>query len=313
MPIYGEAKNWARVAEQEASLLKDRNFQVQAGVCPRIERSFVRDRHGIFSTVLMQQKAIEKAETTQKLSNIVSVLSNPRQKSPPTREKSSPTGDHSVSNTTLSHHDDHQTMTQPYKVDESLFKRRLTNHLVVQNHLAAKMKEGLYKKLIDTYNQQVKQKSLEKRKVDAFLKHQSLHQTKYFSKFVETELEQKERERQYYSFENERFNNSDYTLVRDSRSLQVVKDLIIKERLPFSHNGVVDFNNTLPRPAFVTEKSGPNEKRFELADNYDKSMYLSKVSKPKLVCSFTEQTHRESDRLIEKAGNPLLDLKSKND
>jgi hypothetical protein len=35
------------------------------------------------------------------------------------------------------------------------------------------MREGLFKKLIDTYNQKVKKKSLEKRKVDAFLKHQS--------------------------------------------------------------------------------------------------------------------------------------------
>lgn len=62
----------------------------------------------------------------------------------------------------------------------------------------------------------------------------------------------------------------------------------VKERMPFSHNGVIDFNNTLPRPDFVTEKSGPNEKRFELGDNFDKSTYLSKVLRPKLVCSFTE-------------------------
>ncbi len=83
---------------------------------------------------------------------------------------------------------------------ESLFKRRLTNHLVVQNHLAVKMREGLFKKLIDTYNQKVKKKSLEKRKVDAFLKHQSAQQSKYFTKFKETELEMKEKERQFYSF-----------------------------------------------------------------------------------------------------------------
>jgi len=107
----------------------------------------------------------------------------------------------------------------PKSFFENLFKRRLTNHLVVQNHLAIKMKQGLYKKLIETYNQKVKQKSLEKRKINAFLKHQTAQQTKYFTKFKETELEQKERERQFYSFQNERFNNSDYALVRDMRSL----------------------------------------------------------------------------------------------
>ena len=62
----------------------------------------------------------------------------------------------------------------------------------------------------------------------------------------------------------------------------------IKEREPFEHNNSINFDNTLPRPAFIAERSGANEKRFDQDDNFDKSTYLSKVVRPKLVCSFTE-------------------------
>ena len=193
-----------------------------AHVCPRIERSFVRDRHGIFNTVLMQQKAMEKKEEIHKHIALQDISSL---KSPVKREHSADNKSITESSKSKRSGSKERTLTpqtpaeDPKSFFENLFKRRLTNHLVVQNHLAIKMKQGLYKKLIETYNQKVKQKSLEKRKINAFLKHQTAQQTKYFTKFKETELEQKERERQFYSFQNERFNNSDYALVRDMRSL----------------------------------------------------------------------------------------------
>ena len=123
------------------------------------------------------------------------------------------------------------------------------------------MKGGLFEKLLDTYNSTLKDKdsSLEKRKTQAFFKHQSNLKTKYFEKYVETEFDFNEKQKHYYAFENERFNNSNYSLVRDRRGLEVIKDRMPREMVPFHRNGAIDFDNTLNRPSFVPEGSGPNE------------------------------------------------------
>jgi hypothetical protein len=68
-----------------------------------------------------------------------------------------------------------------------------------------------------------------------------------------------------------------------------------------------------PRPQFIKDGEGPNEKRFEMEDNYDKSTYLTKNPRTKLNMSFTVQTERDQDKLIEKAGNFLQDLRSTTD
>ena len=117
----------------------------------------------------------------------------------------------------------------------------------------------------------------------------------------------------YYSFENERFHNSHYALIKEPRNVKLIKDLPPEEVKPFFHNGALDFLHTRARPSFVNENGAPNEKRFEMPDGYDKSTYLSKNPRTKLNVSFNEQTRREPDHLIEKGGNFMQDLRSTTD
>jgi hypothetical protein len=43
----------------------------------------------------------------------------------------------------------------------------------------------------------------------------------------------------------------------------------------FTHTGSINFQRMGVRPPFVDERKGPNDRRFDLLDTYDKSTYLS--------------------------------------
>jgi hypothetical protein len=66
---------------------------------------------------------------------------------------------------------------------------------------------------------------------------------------------------------------------------------LIKDEPPstvdlFSHNGAANFKRTKERPPFVDHKKGPNDQRFGLFDNYDKSTYLTKNKRTKSNVKF---------------------------
>ena len=120
------------------------------------------------------------------------------------------------------------------------------------------------------------------------------------------------RERSFmYAFENERFMNSDYVYVKGPETQIVIKDLPVFEKRPFDHNSAIHFRHTLSRPDFIRFNSGANDKRFDLPEDFDKSNYLTKVKRPKLICSFSDHTGREADHLIMRGGDKYFDLGGK--
>jgi hypothetical protein len=69
-------------------------------------------------------------------------------------------------------------------------------------------------------------------------------------------------------------------------------------------------NKTLARPAFVTMGEPVNDQRFGHPDTFDKSTYLSTISRPRSLVPFEGFASREST-LIQKGGNSLANLKDK--
>ena len=66
---------------------------------------------------------------------------------------------------------------------------------------------------------------------------------------------------------------------------------VVKEGEPadlgFKHIGALQMNKTLARPAFVTTMGEPvNEQRFGHPDTFDKSTYLTTISRPKSLVPF---------------------------
>lgn len=108
------------------------------------------------------------------------------------------------------------------------------------------LKNALEEQFYENYNKNYKANTnVEKRKQDAFFKHQDDLSKKTFDKFKNLPKDMFETERNFYAFENERVGASEYALVKGRRELQLIKDYYPQQRVPFSHNSTKSFNTTL--------------------------------------------------------------------
>lgn len=106
-----------------------------------------------------------------------------------------------------------------------------------------------------------------------------------------------------------RVNNSPYVLVRGKQHQQLVREGT--SELGFEHNSCLEFSKSGKRPDFIKTMGGQvNENRFCLSDRYDKSTYLTKVSRPKAIINFERETERPQD-LIAKGGDLSVRLDGK--
>ena len=100
-----------------------------------------------------------------------------------------------------------------------------------------------------------------------------------------------------FSFPHTRISNSPYVTVRGRNHFEIIKEGDIDQG--FIHNGSLDMGKNASRPVFVKAMgANVNENRFMLSDKYDKSTYLTKVSRPKAIVNFGKVSKRDSDLII---------------
>jgi hypothetical protein len=107
----------------------------------------------------------------------------------------------------------------------------------------------------------------------------------------------------------EPIDNTPYTVLKYDQNQEIVKNDPVRTVAPFTHNGSINYSRGAKRPTFFDENGGPNEQRFGLNDDYDKSIYFSKVRRTKLNITFDSYTARYQD-LIEKGGEIGIDNSS---
>ena len=113
-----------------------------------------------------------------------------------------------------------------------------------------------------------------------------------------------------FVFQSERINNSPYVMIKDKEGIEIVREGLVQEQ-GFNRNRVGSFSKSLKRPSFVKSMgTSINENRFALNDLYDKSSYLTKVTRPKAMVNFDKPSKRDSI-LIAKGGDDRIDLGGK--